>query len=1021
MKKYSILIAEDSVTTSEYLKASLKKLGYKISNIVTTGDEILESLKKEIPSIILMDIELEGSMNGVEAAGIIKKNYNIPVIYLTAHDDDEILKIAKITDPSAYILKPFKIRELEINISFAIFKNETERKLHQTEKKYNELKKNCIFEETEKKIAIKNAEFYTELYNSTLDSLVDAICVVDRELKIVFINKTQKVFNKKIGVSDDIVGLKVNDAFSKFNKQFNILEYQKIFTTGKDILRNDVIHIENKLIYIEISLIPVISDNKVIRVIISIKDISKQKLDQDKIKINERKYYSLFHQTNDAIFILDYNANFIDVNQKAISMFGYTYDEFVNTNLKMLVSHDDYLKFISVIKKNQNKRFSPIFETEFIAKNGAKIYCEENTSLVCDDNNEPLYIQSIIRNITIKKQTNELIKKNEEKYRNIYESIQDAYVEVNVKEGKVIEMSPSIYKMTGYTREEIIGKSTKLFYKNLKQQDRLMQRLIKEGKVNDYEIELIKKNNENIDISYSVRAVFDEYGNPYKIFGTLRDVSKRKSYERQLKKEKEKAEEANKIKSEFLANMSHEIRTPMNAILGFSEVLQNKLHDSTLKEYVKTILSSGRTLLALINDILDLSKIESGKLKLEYDAVQLKVLLTEIGHIFERKIKEKKIKFYIEIDEKIPKILLLDEVRIRQILFNLLGNAIKFTDKGYVKLNVSLLQNENGICKLKFIVEDTGIGIPRKQQKVIFDAFKQQSGQSTRKYGGTGLGLAITRKLIEKMRGDIFLESRIGKGAKFEVVIPNIKIANEQIPDKINNIKDETNIMFERATLMIVDDIDYNIEMVKHMIDSDNINYVQANNGEKALQILKIVKPNLILMDLRMPGLSGYEVTGRIRSDKDLEDIPIVAFTASAMKREEHMARKLFNGFLRKPINKNDLFKEIKKYLPFNENSENTKNVIQKNVNTKIVKIDPEKYSEQIKILNEKYLPEWENLKNELVIFDIEIFINNLLKFSIENRIDTLINYSNEIIKYVESMDIDKIENRIKDFSKYIK
>lgn len=576
--------------------------------------------------------------------------------------------------------------------------------------------------------------------------------------------------------------------------------------------------------------------------------------------------------------------------------------------------------------------------------------------------------------------------------------------------------------MTGYAREEIIGKSAKLFYTYPKQREKLMQLLLREKKVSDYEIELTKKNNESIYLSYSVKAVINEDGNINKIVGTLRDISQRKNYEEQLKKEKEKAEEANKIKSEFLANMSHEIRTPMNAILGFSEVLQNKLHDSTLKGYVETILASGRTLLALINDILDLSKIEAGKLNLEYDAVQLKVLMTEIEHIFDNKIKEKKLKFYINVDENIPRILFLDEVRIRQILFNLVGNAIKFTDNGFIKLEVVLLQNENEICELKFIVEDTGIGIPRKQQKVIFDAFKQQSGQSTRKYGGTGLGLAITRKLVEKMNGDILLESRIGKGAKFEVTIPNIKIANEQIPDKTKYNKDETNIEFNRATIMIVDDIEYNIDVVKHMIDTDNINYVQANNGEKALQILKIVKPNLILMDLRMPGLSGYEVTGRIRSDKDLMDIPIVAFTASAMKREEHMARKLFDGFLRKPISKNDLFKEIKKYLPYTEKkSERIEKLIHENTIKKIVKLDYKKYSKQIEILKNQYFPEWEKLKNELVIFDIEIFVNKLLKFSEENKIDTLISYSNEIKMYIENMDIEKIGKRIKDFSKFIK
>ncbi|MEA3317541.1 MAG: PAS domain S-box protein, partial [Bacteroidota bacterium] len=763
-------------------------------------------------------------------------------------------------------------------------------------------------------------------------------------------------------------------------------------------------------------------DNKVIRVIISIKNITQQKLNKEKIKTNEKKYHSLFHQTNDAIFILDFNNNFIDVNQKAVSMFGYTYKEFLSSNLKMLLTNENYKKCISVIKKIQNKRVIPIFERVFIAKNGAKLICEVNLSIVRDDNDEPLYIQSIIRNITIKKQTIEAITKNEEKYRNIYESIQDVYLEVNIVDGKVLEISPTIYKILGYTRDEIIGKDSKLFYISTKARDKLLLKLKKEGKVSDYEIELRHKNKDIVYVSYSVRLVKNENNISYKIVGTLRDISQRKNYEEQLKAEKIKAEEANKIKSEFLANMSHEIRTPMNAILGFSEVLQNKMQNKALRAYVDTIISSGRTLLALINDILDLSKIEAGKLNLEYESVQLSVLMTEIGHIFARKIKEKKLEFKINIDEKIPKVLILDEVRIRQILFNLVGNAIKFTDDGYIKIEASILSREDDICKLKFIVEDSGIGIPRKQQKVIFDAFKQQSGQSTRKYGGTGLGLAITRKLIDKMNGEILLESRIGKGAKFEIIIPNIKVANEQIPDKTKILDDETNINFDRATIMIVDDIDYNIDVVRYMIDSDAINYVQANNGEKALQILKIVKPNLILMDLRMPGLSGYEVTGRIRSDKDLKNVPVIAFTASAMKTEEKMARKLFDGFLRKPINKNELFKEIKKFLTYTEKNISKKDInAQDNNQVKIRKIDAIKYAKQIKILKEKFMPEWTKIKDELVIFDIEIFIKKLHKFSEENKIDELINYSNKIIEYLDNIEIGKIENSIKDFPKYFK
>ena len=522
--------------------------------------------------------------------------------------------------------------------------------------------------------------------------------------------------------------------------------------------------------------------------------------------------------------------------------------------------------------------------------------------------------------------------KESEYARSLIEASLDPLVTINAK-GKITDMNDALANITGITREKLTGTDFLDYFTEPQKARAVYQEVFAKGSVADSPLTLRHQNGTLTDVLFNGSIYKDDSGNVTGVVIVARDVTEQKriatalqeaivfaelatniAEEAKLKADaaRKVAEDAVKAKQQFLSNMSHEIRTPMNAIIGFTKVVLKTDLTPKQKEYLNAIKTSGDALIVLINDILDLAKVDAGKMIFEQTPFKMASSIAAMLHLFELKIQEKNLKLIKQYDEKIPEVLVGDPVRLHQIILNLVSNAVKFTKEGTIKVAVNLIEQDESEVLIEFVVTDTGIGIGEDRMDTIFENFQQATSETSRLFGGTGLGLAIVKQLVEAQGGSIHVKSKIEKGSDFCF---SLRFKKTTKTADLEPEKAAFDTPLKNVKVLVVEDITLNQLLMRTLLDDFGFECDIAANGKIAIEKLQHKVYDIILMDLQMPEMNGFEATEYIRSTLEL-NIPIIALTADVTTADLAKCKSVgMDDYISKPVDERLLQSKIILFL----------------------------------------------------------------------------------------------------------
>jgi PAS domain S-box-containing protein len=638
----------------------------------------------------------------------------------------------------------------------------------------------------------------------------------------------------------------------------------------------------------------------------------------DEVQVEKAYFEQLFEGSPETIVLTDNEGSLLKVNSEFQKLFGYSAKEAIGKNINNLIVSDEYKTEAQEISDTLARGEKILIETIRKHKNGTPIHVSVLGTPV-ETEGDQVAVYGIYRDITDRKNAEIALRESEEKLRNILYSSPDAIAVSNMR-GYITECNQAAVDLLEWDNEEaLIGVNAIKFVNPQFRQIGIntMKQVLRKGHVKNIEFEMITKKKKKIFVDLSASLIRDNNERPIGIVTISQETTERKAYEKDLQLAKEKAEESDRLKSAFLANMSHEIRTPMNAILGFSELLKSDdISRENRDEYIKIINNKGNELMLIINDLIDISKIEAGDIKIVNAEMDVNKFLQQILHQFKEEkslMKKNHIQLRLMAPDGDRPIIVSDEARLRQIMYNLVNNALKFTHDGYIEIGYTL---KDGMVRI--YVKDTGIGIAREKQDLIFDRFRQVDESINSEFGGTGLGLSISMNLVNLLAGEIWMESEPGQGSTFFINLPlheNKKAVLSE--DDLNAEQNKTDqiIDLRGKKILIAEDDSANYLFLESFLKRTQSEIIWARDGDQLLELFNSEsKLDLILMDIRMPHKNGIEATRIIR--KTNKDIPVIALTAYAFADDRAKSIEAgCNDYLAKPVKLEKLSETLLKYL----------------------------------------------------------------------------------------------------------
>ncbi len=667
-------------------------------------------------------------------------------------------------------------------------------------------------------------------------------------------------------------------------------------------------------------------DGEVMGVLGIARDITQRMQNEQKIRRQNKFLNTVIDSLTTPFYVVNVNDYQIAIANAAARQLGITHTTTCYTLTHRRADPCDSLEHPCPLKSVIQTKEATVVEHIHYDQDGNAMNIEVHGYPIFDDQGEVVQMIEYSIDITKRVQTERALKASEQRYRHLFNLLPYGADIIDMN-GIIVASNSNTARMLGYEEDEIIGSHiTTLFEPESAEIVRQKIKSIQAGNSAQADVKMVHKDGHTIDMLRLGQPFYDDEGNVSGVLAVGVDITKRKQAERDLHQAKDAAEAANRAKSTFLSNMSHELRTPLNSILGFSQILEQ---DSALTaehlSYIDIIHSSGKHLLSLINDILDLSKIEAKRIELAPIETDLPQFLQLIASMIQPTTEQKGLVFNYRPASNLPSIVLADKTRLRQILLNLLGNAVKFTKEGSVTLTITRQDKREedappaGSTLIMFEVLDTGVGISPEQLDVIFEPFRQV-GNKQAKHQGTGLGLAISRHLVRMMGGELHVESdSSGSHFWFEIPLPLLaeKIETEEELE-INRIVGYTRVIGEGPfKILVVDDLNDNRTVLKTLLSSFGFIIDEADSGVKAIAQLKSFQPDLVFMDLIMPGMDGMEVTRHIRRIPSYSQLPIIALTAdlTAETRRKSIVAGC-DSFLPKPFKVEAVLGELGKYLP---------------------------------------------------------------------------------------------------------